>query len=136
MQSTFVSSKLLLQQALTYISTNMSRKTFCGIKSIVLAINIYLLVQHSNYTVGDFMTRRDNLHVVQPTTPVDQGTCSYSLTHVFTCFLVSELLTSVVPLCTALELLVQHRISGFPVVDDDWNLVSLSYFFLLLSCIF
>ncbi|ONM18766.1 CBS domain-containing protein CBSX1 chloroplastic [Zea mays] len=50
---------------------------------------------HSNYTVGDFMTRRDNLHVVQPTTPVDQ----------------------------ALELLVQHRISGFPVVDDDWNLV-------------
>nr|ACG27541.1 cystathionin beta synthase protein [Zea mays] len=50
---------------------------------------------HSNYTVGDFMTTRDNLHVVQPTTPVDQ----------------------------ALELLVQHRISGFPVVDDDWNLV-------------
>ncbi|CAD6261323.1 unnamed protein product [Miscanthus lutarioriparius] len=52
---------------------------------------------HSNgvYTVGDFMTRRDNLHVVQPTTPVDQ----------------------------ALELLVQHKISGLPVVDDDGKLV-------------
>jgi len=56
-----------------------------------------LLVQHSNgvYTVGDFMTGRDNLHVVQPSTPVDQ----------------------------ALELLVQHKISGLPVVDDDGKLV-------------
>ncbi|KAJ1289062.1 hypothetical protein BS78_02G136300 [Paspalum vaginatum] len=47
------------------------------------------------YTVGDFMTRRESLHVVKPTTSVDE----------------------------ALELLVQHRISGFPVVDDNWNLV-------------
>ncbi|TVU03151.1 hypothetical protein EJB05_44373, partial [Eragrostis curvula] len=52
---------------------------------------------HNNgvYTVSDFMTRRENLHVVKPTTPVDE----------------------------ALELLVQHRISGFPVIDDNWNLV-------------
>ncbi|KAG0525095.1 hypothetical protein BDA96_06G025900 [Sorghum bicolor] len=41
------------------------------------------------------MTGRDNLHVVQPSTPVDQ----------------------------ALELLVQHKISGLPVVDDDGKLV-------------
>ncbi|RLN36479.1 CBS domain-containing protein CBSX1, chloroplastic-like [Panicum miliaceum] len=47
------------------------------------------------YTVGDFMTRKENLHVVKPTTSVDE----------------------------ALELLVQHRISGFPVVDDNWKLV-------------
>ncbi|KAG2642235.1 CBS domain-containing protein CBSX1, chloroplastic-like [Panicum virgatum] len=47
------------------------------------------------YTVGDFMTRKENLHVAKPTTSVDE----------------------------ALELLVQHRISGFPVVDDNWKLV-------------
>ncbi|CAM0144607.1 unnamed protein product [Urochloa decumbens] len=49
------------------------------------------------YTVGDFMTRRENLHVVKPTTSVDK----------------------------ALEMLVQHRISGFPVVDDNGKLVGL-----------
>ncbi|CAL9104438.1 unnamed protein product, partial [Musa textilis] len=47
------------------------------------------------YTVGDFMTKRENLHVVKPTTSVDE----------------------------ALEMLVEHRITGFPVIDDDWNLV-------------
>jgi hypothetical protein len=26
--------------------------------------------------------------------------------------------------CSALELLVQHRISGFPVIDGNWKLVS------------
>ena len=34
------------------------------------------------------------------------------------------MLASAVSLCAALELLVQHRISGFPVVDDNWKLVS------------
>jgi CBS domain-containing protein len=47
------------------------------------------------YTVGDFMTKRGNLHVVKPSTSVDE----------------------------ALELLVQHRISGFPVIDGNWKLV-------------
>ncbi|KAK7331040.1 hypothetical protein VNO77_25249 [Canavalia gladiata] len=47
------------------------------------------------YTVGDFMTRKEDLHVVKPTTPVDE----------------------------ALETLVEERITGFPVIDDDWNLV-------------
>ncbi|XP_062195449.1 CBS domain-containing protein CBSX1, chloroplastic-like isoform X1 [Phragmites australis] len=47
------------------------------------------------YTVGDFMTKREELHVVKPTTSVDE----------------------------ALEMLVDHRITGFPVIDDDWNLV-------------
>ncbi|XWS41877.1 hypothetical protein CRYUN_Cryun17cG0120200 [Craigia yunnanensis] len=47
------------------------------------------------YTVGDFMTRKEDLHVVKPTTTVDE----------------------------ALEALVKHRITGFPVIDDDWKLV-------------
>ncbi|XP_022984710.1 CBS domain-containing protein CBSX2, chloroplastic-like isoform X2 [Cucurbita maxima] len=47
------------------------------------------------YTVGDFMTRKENLYVVKPTTTADE----------------------------ALEALVEKRITGFPVVDEDWNLV-------------
>lgn len=47
------------------------------------------------YIVGDFMTKREDLHVVKPTTTVDE----------------------------ALEALVEKRISGFPVIDDDWKLV-------------
>ncbi|XVE87086.1 hypothetical protein DITRI_Ditri18aG0088100 [Diplodiscus trichospermus] len=49
------------------------------------------------YTVGDFMTRKEDLHVVKPTTTVDE----------------------------ALEALVEHRITGFPVIDDEWKLVGL-----------
>ncbi|KAK4424216.1 CBS domain-containing protein CBSX1, chloroplastic [Sesamum alatum] len=47
------------------------------------------------YTVGDFMTTKEHLQVVKPTTTVDE----------------------------ALETLVEKRITGFPVVDDDWKLV-------------
>ncbi|XP_024960525.1 CBS domain-containing protein CBSX1, chloroplastic-like [Cynara cardunculus var. scolymus] len=47
------------------------------------------------YTVGDFMTRKADLLVVEETTPVDK----------------------------ALEILVEKRITGFPVIDADWNLV-------------
>lgn len=46
-------------------------------------------------TVGDFMTKKEELHVVKPTTTVDE----------------------------ALKALVENRITGFPVVDDDWKLV-------------
>ncbi|KAM3274357.1 hypothetical protein ACQJBY_043462 [Aegilops geniculata] len=55
------------------------------------------LVPNNNggYTVGDFMTKREDLHVVKASTPVDE----------------------------ALEMLVQNRISGFPVIDDNWKLV-------------
>ncbi|XP_051141207.1 CBS domain-containing protein CBSX1, chloroplastic-like [Andrographis paniculata] len=49
------------------------------------------------YTVGEFMTRREDLHVVKTTTTVDE----------------------------ALEKLVENRITGFPVIDDDWKLVGL-----------
>ncbi|XP_073119126.1 CBS domain-containing protein CBSX1, chloroplastic-like isoform X2 [Henckelia pumila] len=47
------------------------------------------------YTVGDFMTTKEHLHVVRPTTTVTE----------------------------ALETLVEKRITGFPVIDDDWKLV-------------
>uniref|UniRef100_A0A0D9XBA9 CBS domain-containing protein n=1 Tax=Leersia perrieri TaxID=77586 RepID=A0A0D9XBA9_9ORYZ len=52
---------------------------------------------HNNgvYTVGDFMTKRPNLHVVTPITSVDE----------------------------ALETLVHYKISGFPVIDDTGKLV-------------
>ncbi|XP_051132633.1 CBS domain-containing protein CBSX1, chloroplastic-like [Andrographis paniculata] len=51
--------------------------------------------REGTYTVGDFMTRKEHLHVVKPTTTVDE----------------------------ALETLVNKRVTGFPVVDDDWKLV-------------
>ncbi|KAD4179248.1 hypothetical protein E3N88_27839 [Mikania micrantha] len=47
------------------------------------------------YTVADFMTKKADLLVVQTSTTVDK----------------------------ALEILVEKRITGFPVVDADWNLV-------------
>ncbi|XP_047311560.1 CBS domain-containing protein CBSX1, chloroplastic-like [Impatiens glandulifera] len=50
-----------------------------------------------DYTVGDFMTVKEDLHVVKPTTTVNE----------------------------ALEKLVENRITGFPVIDDDWKLVGL-----------
>ncbi|KAI4327425.1 hypothetical protein L6164_019889 [Bauhinia variegata] len=49
------------------------------------------------YTVGEFMTTKEDLHVVKPTTSVDE----------------------------ALEILVEKRIAGFPVIDDNWKLVGL-----------
>lgn len=41
------------------------------------------------------MTKKDELHTVKPTTTVDE----------------------------ALDSLVEHRITGFPVIDDNWKLV-------------
>ncbi|XP_077211569.1 CBS domain-containing protein CBSX1, chloroplastic-like [Tasmannia lanceolata] len=49
------------------------------------------------YTVGDFMTKKEDLHAVKPSTTIDE----------------------------ALEILVENRITGFPVIDDDWKLVGL-----------
>ncbi|CAA2960150.1 CBS domain-containing CBSX1, chloroplastic-like [Olea europaea subsp. europaea] len=52
-------------------------------------------LRERTYNVGDFMTRKENLHVVKPTTTVDE----------------------------ALETLVEKRVTGFPVIDDDWKLI-------------
>ncbi|KAL1534600.1 CBS domain-containing protein cbsx1, chloroplastic [Salvia divinorum] len=51
--------------------------------------------REGTYTVGDFMTGKEHLYVVKPTTTVDE----------------------------ALDILVEKRITGFPVIDDDWKLV-------------
>ncbi|XP_020236632.1 CBS domain-containing protein CBSX1, chloroplastic [Cajanus cajan] len=51
--------------------------------------------ENGTYAVADFMTKKHDLLVVKTTTTVDE----------------------------ALEALVNNRISGLPVIDDDWNLV-------------
>lgn len=37
---------------------------------------------------------------------------------------------------TALETLVEYRITGFPVIDDDWKLVSYPSPFLVIQSVF
>ncbi|GMI88260.1 hypothetical protein HRI_002495300 [Hibiscus trionum] len=52
--------------------------------------------RNGNYqTVTDFMTRKEDLHVVTTTTSVDD----------------------------AMKAVVEKKVTGFPVVDDDWKLV-------------
>ena len=82
------------------------------------------------YTVGDFMTTKEELHVVKPTTTVDEG---------ISCSIICFIDWSMFPLIclnyflpTALEILVENRITGFPVVDDDWTLVRVFFFRLLI----
>ncbi|KAG6406595.1 hypothetical protein SASPL_134201 [Salvia splendens] len=55
------------------------------------------------YTVGDFMTGKEHLHAVKPTTTIDE----------------------------ALDILVEKRITGFPVIDDDWKLVMLDLLYFM-----
>ncbi|TXG59390.1 hypothetical protein EZV62_013963 [Acer yangbiense] len=78
----------------------------------MLTANSVSCLRHDNmqpntgvYTVGDFMTTKEDLHVVKPTTTVDE----------------------------ALETLVESRITGFPVIDDDWKLASSLIFVGLVS---
>ncbi|CAN6984906.1 unnamed protein product [Brassica rapa subsp. trilocularis] len=59
------------------------------------SVPVSALSKNGGYTVGDFMTGRQHLHVVKPSTSVDD----------------------------ALELLVEKKVTGLPVIDDDWNLV-------------
>ncbi|ESQ53726.1 hypothetical protein EUTSA_v10026144mg [Eutrema salsugineum] len=81
--------------------SNRRRSTFSPLiaASAVFAapagVNNSVPARNGGYTVGDFMTRREHLHVVKPSTSVDD----------------------------ALELLVEKKVTGLPVIDDDWNLV-------------
>lgn len=61
--------------------------------------------KHEHYTVGDFMTRQDELLVAKTTTTVDE----------------------------ALEILVQNRITGLPVVDETGKLIGVVSDFDLLA---
>ncbi|KHG20558.1 CBS domain-containing CBSX1, chloroplastic -like protein [Gossypium arboreum] len=84
------------------------------------------------YTVGDFMTGKEDLHVVKPTTTVDEA-LEALVEHRITGFpvidddwklvgLVSDYDLLALDSISALEALVEHRITGFPVIDDDWKL--------------
>ncbi|KAA8531673.1 hypothetical protein F0562_006610 [Nyssa sinensis] len=73
-----------------------SRRCFAVAASGILMANS-VPPKSGVYTVGDFMTGKEDLHVVKPSTTVDE----------------------------ALEALVENRITGFPVIDDDWKLVGL-----------
>lgn len=83
------------------------------------------------------MTRKEDLHVVKPTTTVDEGISGTSACFLGHLTLSFPHLTSL-PLCkTALELLVENRITGFPVIDDTWKLVGfLETFFGCPACSF
>ncbi|XP_041005110.1 CBS domain-containing protein CBSX1, chloroplastic-like [Juglans microcarpa x Juglans regia] len=80
---------------------SVSTDRFSGLRrSLALAASGTLMTNSPRsgvYTVGDFMTRKEDLRVVKPTTTVDE----------------------------ALEALVENRITGFPVIDEEWKLVGL-----------
>ncbi|KVI02676.1 Cystathionine beta-synthase, core [Cynara cardunculus var. scolymus] len=71
--------------------------------------------------VGDFMTKKEDLHVVKPTTTVDEGIRVLVKTNIIDHFDILVYLINLLP--TALKALVENRITGFPVIDDDWKLV-------------
>lgn len=84
----------LLRRHLRRISPSTSRRIFASARNGALVPNS-AQSNSDSYTVGDFMTKKEDLFVVRPSTPVDE----------------------------ALEKLVEYRITGFPVIDDDWKLV-------------
>ena len=84
-------------------------------------------VKNGGYTVGDFMTGRQHLHVVKPSTSVDDGNIAkhdnnLPCNNIYrTCSPYD--LSLFLEIVTALELLVEKKVTGLPVIDDDWNLV-------------
>ncbi|KAI3708013.1 hypothetical protein L2E82_37007 [Cichorium intybus] len=76
-------------------NSDRDHSRFAAIHSVAADTTNSSPTRDGTYTVADFMTRKANLLVVETTTTVDK----------------------------ALEILVEKRITGFPVVDADWNLV-------------
>ena len=100
---------------------------------------IWFQGKNGGYTVGDFMTGKQHLHVVKPTTSVDDGKYSKDekkrylyVSNSIICFFFS---LSLFEMLTALELLVEKKVTGLPVIDDDWNLVYSLFSLLLLCCV-
>ncbi|KAM0939033.1 putative CBS domain-containing protein [Dioscorea sansibarensis] len=83
-----------LLSRLTYVA---SLRPFAAARPGDLMTSTNSVFENNNdfYTVGDFMTRKEELQVVKPTTSIDE----------------------------AIQTLVENRITGFPVIDDDWTLV-------------
>ncbi|KAL5714003.1 CBS domain-containing protein cbsx1 [Ranunculus cassubicifolius] len=82
---------------LNYATQRTDRKVFIKTVTAATVMSNSQPPKSGVYTVGDFMTKKELLHAVKPTTTIDE----------------------------ALELLVENRITGFPVIDDDWKLVGL-----------
>ncbi|KAM1152094.1 hypothetical protein EV1_034398 [Malus domestica] len=98
--STSLSSPSILPLRRSPLLSHCNRRRRLQFRPLVLVSSAAGVAANSvprngSYTVGDFMTTREYLHVVKPTTTVDQ----------------------------ALDALVEKRITGFPVIDDDWKLV-------------
>ncbi|XP_017215246.1 CBS domain-containing protein CBSX1, chloroplastic-like [Daucus carota subsp. sativus] len=82
------------------VSLSPFRRPSWSLKPLASATNLMsssVPPKNGLYTVGDFMTKKEELHVVKPTTTVDE----------------------------ALNALVENRITGFPVIDEEWKLVGL-----------
>lgn len=128
-QNNLIHNELVLQTSLSYLlgynyyflfaDGNILNCTKCLLQSE------FLVVQQStgSYRVGDVMTKREELHVVKPTTSVDDGALFLICCTCLPYFRSVERDHSILLFFAALEMLVKHRISGFPVIDDDWNLV-------------
>jgi hypothetical protein len=99
---------------------------------------LFLQQKQDQYAVGDFMTRREDLVVVEASTTVDEGTGTSLFNFLWSeappwnhvsliawrqCWLLTHVPCAYWSVSTALELLVSHRITGLPVVDDMGRLV-------------
>jgi hypothetical protein len=83
-----------VESSLDSSSKNSVVKVFC--RFLRLFVNcLYVWQKHEHFTVGDFMTRAGDLFVANIDTTVDE----------------------------ALEILVDKRITGMPVVDENRTLV-------------
>lgn len=82
-----------------------------------------LLQPHDGiYTVAEFMTRKADLLVVETSTPVDKGMYDFR-SFAMVSLQIGYRNSIFCSVLSALEILVEKRITGFPVVDADWNLV-------------
>ncbi|CAK9178649.1 unnamed protein product [Ilex paraguariensis] len=78
-----------------HVSAGCPPRRLLALPSAAAGLTNSMPPREGTYTVGDFMTKREDLHAVKTTTTVDE----------------------------ALETLVEKRITGFPVIDEDWKLV-------------
>ncbi|KAJ0965481.1 hypothetical protein J5N97_026619 [Dioscorea zingiberensis] len=90
-----VSRPLLVSPRFVGLSSGLPRRSLPVPRAGAVMTSSPVSPNNTVFTVGDFMTKKEDLLVVKPTTGVDE----------------------------ALQMLVENRITGFPVIDDDWTLV-------------
>jgi hypothetical protein len=74
------------------------------------------------------MTKKEGLYVVKANTTVDDGNYYFFFDYELFCLLILFFREY---FFAALEALVEKRITGFPVIDDDWRLVSFSFYLMI-----